>query len=185
MRKVARSELLDWMTYAERREAMRPEALRAKESRRVQVGEYLTFLFENHTTIRYQVQEMMRAERIVREADIQHELDTYNALLGARGELGCTLLVGVEDPAERDHKLRRWLALPEHVYVKLEGGERVRALVDEAQRSTERLSSVQYLKFPLQGRVPLAVGCDLAGLAAETELDPVTRAALRADLAEP
>ncbi len=183
MKKVARGELLDWMTYVERRDVLRAEALRAKDERRVQVGEHLTFLFENATTIRYQVQEMMRVERLVREADVQHELDTYNALIGGRGELGCTLLVGIEDAADRDTKLRAWLALPEMVYVKLEDGEIVRATIDEEQRTEGRLSSVQYLKFPVRGRVPVAVGCDHPAVASETQLGPSQRVALRADLA--
>jgi hypothetical protein len=149
----------------------------------VHVGENLTFLFENRDTRRYQVHVMLRAERIVREDDIRHERDTYNELLGGDGELGCTLLIEIDDAAERDVKLRSWLTLPEHVYVALDGGERVRARVDERQRS-DRLSAVQYLKFDTQGRVPRAVGCDLPELVLEAELAPETHAALAADLAE-
>src|SRR5690606_39259573 len=118
----------------------------------------------------------------VREAEIQHELDTYNELLGGAGELGCTLLVGIADPAERDVKLRAWLALPRHVYVRLDDGAKVRPVVDERPGSEGRLSSVQYLKFAVQGRVPVAVGCDLEGPAGEVALDDAQRAALAADL---
>ncbi len=183
MRRVRRDELLDYVTYAERREALRRAAMEAKDARRVHVGEHLTFLFENAETIRYQVQEMIRAERIVREADIQHELDTYNELIGERGELGCTLLVEIEDPAHRDEKLSRWLELPEHVYVELAGGKRVNARYDERQLSSRRLSSVQYLKFATGGEVPVAVGCDHPELDSRTALSPEQRAALREDLA--
>lgn len=184
MRKVERSQLVDWMTYVERRDTIRAEALSAKEARRVHVGEHLTFLFENATTIRYQVQEMMRVERLVREADIQHELDTYNALIGGQGALGCTLLVEIEDEKERDVKLREWLTLPEHVYVKLASGALVHADVDEEQRSRGRLSSVQYLKFRVGTDVPVAVGCDHPALKCETVLSTPQVAALRADLAD-
>ncbi|MDZ4772628.1 MAG: DUF3501 family protein [Planctomycetota bacterium] len=183
MKKVVRSELVDWMTYVERRDAIRAEALAAKEARRVHVGDYLTFLFENQTTIRYQIQEMMRVERLVREADIQHELDTYNALIGGTGELGCTLLVEIEDEKERDLKLREWLTLPEHVYVRLASGAKVRAGVDEEQRSRGRLSTVQYLKFEVGSNVPVAVGCDHPALTCETALSAARIAAMRADLA--
>ncbi len=62
------------------------------------MGPHLTFLFENHDTIRYQVLEMVRTERMVKDADIRHEVDTYNELLGARGELGATLLIELDDP---------------------------------------------------------------------------------------
>src|SRR5690606_24919438 len=84
-RKVERSELLDYVTYEEQRAEIRPRMLETKRPRRITVGPYLTFLFENHDTVWYQVQEMMRSERIVKEADIRHELDTYNELLGDEG----------------------------------------------------------------------------------------------------
>lgn len=182
MRKVERGELLDWMTYVEQRDAIREQALAAKAARRVHVGEYLTFLFENAATIRYQVQEMMRVERLVREADIRHELETYNALLGGDGELGCTLLVEIEDEKERDVKLRQWLELPDGVYVRLENGSRVRAAIDEEQRTRGRLSTVQYLKFPVREGVPVAIGCDHPAIGVETVLSTEQREALRADL---
>ncbi len=142
----------------------------------------LTFLFENTATIRYQVQEMLRAERITREGEIAHELETYNGLLGGPGELGVSLLIEVADPAERDRKLREWIDLPPHLYVKLEDGTQVWARFDPRQVGTDRLSSVQYLKFDVGGRVPVAVGSALPALAAETRLDAEQRAALAADL---
>jgi hypothetical protein len=183
VKNVERSELLDYQTYEERRPELREAVMQIKALRRVIVGAHLTFLFENRDTVRYQVQEMMRAERIVREADIRHELDTYNELLGGPGELGCTLLVGIEDPADRDAKLRTWLELPRRIYLKLEDGTRVPAGIDERQIGDERLSSVQYLRFALGGRVPVAVGCDLAGAGGETTLSAEQRAALAEDLA--
>src|SRR5207244_4209552 len=82
---------------------------------------------------------------------IQHELDTYNELLGGEGELGATLLIEIEDPVRRDLLLRRWTDLPRGMYVRLEDGRRIRARADERQISTDRLSSVQYLKFPTGG----------------------------------
>ena len=121
MKPVQRSELLDYVTYGEQRERIRASALGAKSIRRVLVGEYFTFLFENHETVRYQIQEMMRIERMVKEDDIQHELDTYNELLHPRGSIGCTLLVGIDDEAERDEKLRAWMGLNEHIYAELPG----------------------------------------------------------------
>jgi hypothetical protein len=182
VKRVGRDEIVDYVTYEDERDAFRERVLEVKRRRRIHVGDYCTFLFENPTTVRYQVQEMMRTERIVRERDVQHELDTYNELLGDAGELGCTLLVEIDDRAERDVKLREWLALPEHVYVRLQDGTLVRPRVDSRQRD-ERLSSVQYLKFPVGGQVPIAVGIDLPAVAAETRLDDEQRAALAADLA--
>lgn len=182
MKPVRRGEILDYETYTEQRDKLRGEVLAAKAVRRVHVGGCLTFLFENRLTVSYQIQEMMRVERIVKERDIQHELDTYNALLGGPGELGCTLLVEIDDPETRAQRLREWFALPEHLYVKLEDGALVRPRFDPAQRGTDRLSSVQYLKFAVGGRAPVAVGVDLPGLSAETTLTPEQRAALAEDL---
>jgi hypothetical protein len=183
MKPVARADLVDYQTYEEMRPAFREQAMAAKTARRVHVGPHLTFLFENTLTIRYQIQEMMRAERIVKERDILHELETYNALLGGPGELGCTLLVEIDDPLVRAVRLTEWYGLPEHLYVVLPAGDKVGATFDEAQRGDGRLSSVQYLKFAVGGQVPAAVGVDLPGLEAETPLTPEQRAALAADLA--
>jgi hypothetical protein len=184
MRTVARKDIVDYQTYEEQRPAFQEEVFAAKAPRRIHVGEYFTFLFENALTIRYQVQEMMRVERIVKESAIEHELRTYNSLLGEEGELGCSLLIEVEDPAQRDRLLREWLELPEHIYVRTGDGNRVRPRFDEGQRGTDRLSSVQYLVFPVEGRTPVAVGIDLPGMTVETELSEEQRAALAADLAQ-
>jgi len=182
MKPVERNELLDHVTYAEKRDELRPQALAAKAPRRIAVGEYLVFLFENRDTVRYQVQEMMRVEQIVKETDIQHELDTYNEILGKDGELGCTLLIGIDDEAERAEKLTAWLDLPRHLYVALGDGTRVRPVFDDRQVGETRLSSVQYLRFPVGGQTPVAIGCDLEALSIETALTDVQRAALDDDL---
>jgi hypothetical protein len=182
VRPVLRSELVDYQTYEDIRPAFRREAMAAKAARRVHVGEHLTFLFENTLTIRYQIQEMMRTERIVRERDIQHELATYNALLGGGGELGCTLLIEIDDPAQRAARLKEWYELPAHVYARTPDGAKVFATFDEEQRGDGRLSSVQYMKFPVRGQTPMAIGIDLPGLETETALGPEQRAALTTDL---
>lgn len=183
MKLVQRAEILDHVTYGEQRPEIQAVALAAKRLRRAIVADCLTFLFENNVTIRYQILEMIRTERIVRERDIQHEIDTYNELIGQDGELGVTLLVGLEDPATRDEKLRRWLDLPRHLYLRLADGTRVRARWDDRQISHERLSSVQYLKFPTGGQVPVACGVDYDGeLTGEVALTPEQQAALASDL---
>jgi len=184
MKRVERSEIVDYVTYEERRGAVRESAMKAKATRRVHVGPHLTFLFENRETIHYQVQEMMRAERMVKEADIKHEIETYNELLGGPRELGCSLLVELDDPAERAEKLTKWLALPKHLYVKRTDGTKAYARYDERQVGDTRVSSVQYLKFEVGPQAPLAVGCDHPDpeLHHETTLTADQRAALQADL---
>jgi hypothetical protein len=183
MKPVERSEIVDYATYEDERNAFRDDVMRIKAPRRVHIGDYMTLLFENHTTIRYQIQEMVRAERMVRESDIRHEIDTYNELLGKEGELGCTLLIEIEDPALRDQKLQQWLNLPEKIYLLLESGTRVPATFDERQRGSSRLSSVQYLRFDTKGAVPIAAGVDLPDLKTEIRLTDDQKQALRADLA--
>ncbi len=183
MKPVQRNELLDYVTYTEKRDDLRPAALAAKAPRRIGVGEFLVFLFENRDTVRYQVQEMMRVEQIVKETDIQHELDTYNELLGGPGELGCTLLIGIDDEAQRAEKLAAWLELPHNLYAKLPDGTLVRPVFDERQVGETRLSSVQYLRFPVGGVTPVALGADLPALTVEVALTAEQSAALAADLA--
>lgn len=182
-RKVSRADVVDYQTYTDRREAFRERVLAAKAPRRVHVGEHLTFLFENKLTILYQIQEMMRVERIVRETEIQHEIDTYNELIGERGELGCTLLVEIDSPEERAVKLREWLELPKFLYAELEDGTRVPAQYDERQIGDDRLSSVQYMRFDTGGEVPVALGSALPQLEIRTELTKAQRAALAKDVA--
>ncbi len=181
---VRRAEILDFETYGDERPRIRARAMAAKDRRRIPVGDCLTFLFENHETIRYQVLEMVRVERMVRESDIEHELRTYNELLGGAGEIGATLLIEIPDPAERDRRLRRLRGLVEHLYLRLEDGRRALATFDPRQVGEDRLSSVQYLRFDTGGETPVAVGCDHPDLAGETALTGDQRAALREDLAE-
>lgn len=182
MRKVERAEILDFVTYGERREAIRAAAMAAKAPRRVHLGAHLTFLFENAETIRYQVQEMVRVEQMVREADILHELETYNALLGGPGELGCTLLIEIDDEKARGELLRRWRHLPDHVWMTFADGSREKARFDEEQMNEEKLSSVQFLKFRVGHRTPEGLECDLPELPAVAAFSPETRAALVEDL---
>jgi hypothetical protein len=182
VRPVRREELLPLDAYERSREELRRAAMAAKAPRRVHAGP-LTFLFENTATARYQIHEMIRAERMTREADILHELATYNELLGRPGELGATLLIELPDPDERDQKLRAWIDLPGHLYVKLADGRKVRASFDPRQVGEDRLSSVQYLKFDVGGRVPVACGSDLPAHEVEAALSSEQREALRQDLA--
>ena len=182
MPKVHRSEILDFLTYGEQRDRIRAEAMAAKALRRVHLGEHLTFLFENHTTIRYQILEMVRAEQMIKESLIQHELDTYNAVLGDDGELGCTLLIEITDEAERAILLRRWRNLPGHIFMTFTDGTREAARFDAEQMSDEKLSSVQFLNFAVGNRTPLGLMTDLPELVTDTVILPEARAALLADL---
>lgn len=182
MRKVQRSDVVDFQTYNDRRDAYRSRVLVEKDKRRIHLGENLTFLFESTDTILYQVQEMTRLEQTVREKEIQHEIDTYNQLLGGPGELGCTLLIEIDDAKERTEKLRAWLELPAHLYLKLPDGSRAPAIWDPAQVGDTRLSSVQYLKFHVGSQAPIAIGASHPQLQIEAPLSEQQRQTLAADL---
>ena len=182
---VARDEILDFVTYEEQRNIVREAVMRTKDARRIHVGPHLTFLFENHETMRYQVLEMVRTERMVKDADIRHEIETYNELLGGKGELGATLLVELEDPAQRATKLAQWLALPKHLYAKRADGTKAYARYDERQVGDTRVSSVQYRKFEVGDEAPVAIGCDHSDPERhETKLTDEQRAALQRYLDE-
>jgi len=182
MRPVERSEIVDYQTYEDSRPKSRPLVIAAKASRRIMVGETFVFLFENRDTVRYQVQEMMRTEKIVREADIQHELDTYNELLHEGGKLGCALLISIDDREERQAKLQGWLGLLDGIYATLPDGDRVHPSYDPAQVGDTALSAVQYLTFDLRGTAPTAIGVDHGDVQVEAQLSEEQRAALQADL---
>jgi Protein of unknown function (DUF3501) len=182
MRRVSREEIRKPAEYAGVREEFRRSVLDQKDKRRIHVGSYLTFLFENHDTVLYQIQEMIRAENITNEPDIQHEMQTYNELLGDRGELGCTLLIEIDDAVKRTELLARWKDLPGSLYVETAGGARVAAQFDSRQIGEGRISSVHYLKFRVGDQVPSKVGCSHPEINAETLLTPGQTAALCQDL---
>lgn len=182
MKPVHRGEIVPLSVYEQMRDDVRRDVIEAKRVRRIHLGDHLTFLFENHRTVWYQVQEMLRTERITEEAGIAHEIATYNELLGGAGQLGVTLLIELDDPAVRVARLQAWRALPEHLYATREDGTRVRPWFDPRQVGDERLSSVQYLKFEVGRRAPVALGSDLPALTVETTLTEEQRRALQADL---
>lgn len=182
-RLVERNDIVDFATYEDDRAVTRPLALAAKKPRRVHLHENLTVLFENSDTLRYQIQEIMRVERIVRESDIVHEIETYNALLGRPGDLGCVLLIEIPDTEQRSRLLIAWRGLQERLYVELDDGTKVYATFDPAQVGDDRISAVHYLQFAVGGRTPVAIGTDFEGLESNVTFTPEQIAALTEDLA--
>jgi hypothetical protein len=183
MKKVKREEILSNAVYQEQRTHLRSDVLAIKERRRIHVGSYLTFLFETADTMRYQIQEMLRIEGRSEEEAIIHELKTYNELLGDGGELGCTLLIEIDDALQRDIVLRKWRDLPKYIYLQLENGEQAKAIYDERQIGEDRLSSVQYLKFNCGDHKPIGIGISHPALEVEQDLTSDQKEALAADLA--
>ena len=183
MEQVRRESIVSNSEYLASRPTLRPEILAIKADRRIHLGTYLTFLFETTETMRYQIQEMMRLEGLEDEKDIQHELTTYNELLGGPGELGSTLLIEIADPLQRDILLRNWLDLPKHLYIQLDNGSQAPAEFDPRQVGDDRLSSVQYLKFRCGHAQPTAIGLNKPGLELTVMLTERQRLALAEDLA--
>jgi hypothetical protein len=150
MKAVQRSQILPYDLYEKLRPLLRPLLIAEKDRRRLAVGPNVTLLFENVQTVWYQVQEMLRSERIESEEGIAHELDTYNELLPGPNELAATMLIEFSDPAQRDENLRKLAGLENQVALVI-GDRRQKARVDLRQVSPERVSSVQFLRFSLGG----------------------------------
>ncbi len=146
MKKVSKDDILDLEHWERVRNVLRPVFIHEKERRRLAVGSHLTFLFENTATVWYQIEEMIRSERMTDAAAIQHEIDTYNELIPARGEISATLLIEFAEAKERDAALRRLVGIEKHLWLKL-GDVKAPLKFDERQMSSERVSSVQFVRF--------------------------------------
>ena len=190
---IERSSLLSLEVYARERPSFRAKVIEHKKQRTVALGEHVTLLFEDELTIRYQVQEMLRIERIFEEEGIRHELDAYNPLVPDGGNWKATMLIGYPDADERRRMLARLKGIEGRVWVQIGGGERVYAIADEdlERENEEKTSSVHFLRFELgAGAARLRQGATLAIGVDHSEyravLDPVPediRAALAQDLA--
>jgi len=159
----------------------------------VQLGDHLTLLFEDELTIRYQVQEMLRIERIFEETGIQGELDAYNPLVPDGTNWKATMLIEYPDVDERKRMLERLKGVEREVWVQVQGCSGVHAIADEdLERETEeKTSSVHFLRFELapdmrqalRKGAAISVGVDHPEYRARIELPPEVRASLVADLA--
>jgi hypothetical protein len=161
---VTMADVLDIAQYEKQRAALRPRYLEIKARRRSAVGEHMTLLWENRDTAWYQIEEMMRIERIVDEQAIRHEIDTYNDLVPGPGELKATMLLEFPEPGERDARLRALVGLEKHLGLLIDGRHPAAATFDTRQMSTEKLSSVQFVTFRLSDAARAAL---LAGASAE------------------
>jgi hypothetical protein len=191
---IDRSEILGLADYETIRERFRGRVIAEKKLRRVNLGPSVSALFENRDTVLLQIQEMLRTERITRPAAIAHEIDTYNGQVPGDDELSLTLMIQIEDHAERDAFLQRGVGFERHVWL-VAGGERIQAHgPDRGSESSERTTAVHYLKL----RLPAALAASLRGpapaslqLALETDhpayvaravLPPATIACIADDL---
>jgi hypothetical protein len=192
LKKIAFEEILALADYERVRNRLRPLFIHEKERRRLHVGSHLTFIFENAQTAWYQVEEMIRTEKITERDAIQHEVDTYNELIPAAGELAATLLIEYAEPRERDAALARLVGVERHLWLKI-GTQKIAARFDDRQMSDEKISAVQFVRFALEGidaakfldlagKGELAVEADHPSLAARGEVSGLLAASLAEDL---
>jgi hypothetical protein len=190
MRKVERSELLPLGEYEAIRERFRARIIQEKKDRRLALGPHMSAVFENHDTALYQIQEMLRTERITREGAILHELETYNELVPGEGELSATLFVEIPEATLRDRMLVELAGL-EPCFALDVNGEKLRARNETRGTLPDRTTAVHYVRFPLSpaAQAAIAAGQATVKLVAdhpryqhETTLGPATLASLRADL---
>ena len=192
MKPITPQEILPLTTYDRLRPLLRPLFIAEKNRRRLAVGPHLTLLFENRQTIWYQIQEILRTERVFEDAAVNDEVETYNELMPRASELSATLLIEYADPAERDAALARMTGLERHLWMNLDGN-RIDARFDERQMAPDQISAVQFIAFPLGdwaarfaevaagGKVSIEV--DHPQFSAQARIEGALASALAADLA--
>lgn len=145
--------------YAKARDTLRAQVMAHKKTRSVALGDHIMLIFEDEQTMRYQVQEMLRAEKIFEEAGIQEELDAYNPLIPDGSNWKATMMIEYEDIDERRRMLALLLGIEDRVWVQVAGFECVFAIADEdLERATDqKTSAVHFLRFELTTEMSRAV----------------------------
>jgi hypothetical protein len=192
MRKITLTDIKPLAEYEAMRDAMRRHVIDIKKRRRVPVGDSVSLLFENRETVLYQIQEMVRAERITSPEAIQDEIDTYNRSIPEDAELSATMLIELTDPDTIRAEMDRLVGINEHVRLRI-GSEHVVAGVFEPGWSREdRVAAVQYVKFPLEpaqreafrsSQEPVSIELDHPNYQAVAQLDQAVRQTLASDIA--
>jgi hypothetical protein len=190
---IKRENLLSLEAYARQRGEFRARVIEHKKKRTLHLGEHVTLQFEDELTIRYQVQEMLRIERIFEDQGIQGELDAYNPLVPDGANWKATMLIEYPDEDERRRMLARLKGIERRTWVQVEGCERVYAIADEdlERENDEKTASVHFLRFELSAAMRqrlrdgagVSAGVEHPEYGASVSAAPEVRAALAADLA--
>ena len=194
MPRVTRDSLLTLEAYAKERPSFRARALARKRERTVPLGEHVTLLFEDEITVRYQIQEMLRIEKMFEEAGIQDELDVYNPLIPDGSNLKATMLIEYEDADQRHQALARLKGIEDRVWLRVGELPPAYAIADEdlERENAQKTSSVHFLRFELsppmisgfKNGADVAIGVDHPAYQAKIpSLGEPARSALQADLA--
>jgi hypothetical protein len=192
--KIERSSLLSLEAYARQRNDFRARVIAHKKNRKVELGSHVALAFEDELTIRYQIQEMLRIERVFEEDGIRGELEAYDPLVPDGRNFKATMMIEYPDPAERKRMLACLKGIEDRVWIRVEGAERVYAVADEdlERENEEKTSAVHFLRFELSESMAqalkqgasLAIGVDHPEYRAEiSAVPPNVRNALVADLA--
>ena len=190
---ITRDSLMTLEAYAKARSAMRDEVMAQKKLRRIALGEHILLIFENELLIRYQIQEILRVEKIFEEDGIQHELESYVPLVPTGSNFKVTMQIEYADEAERRRMLGLLKGVEDRVWVRVDGFDPVFAIADEdlERENEEKTSAVHFLRFELspsmvaaaKGGAALSVGVDHPEYTANTgALSEAVRASLAADL---
>src|SRR5262245_21514065 len=189
---IARDSLLSLEAYARERKAFRAKVMEHKKLRTLHIGNHVTLQFEDELLIRYQIQEMLRVERIFEEDGIQHELDAYNPLIPDGGNWKATQFIEYPDVEERKRMLELLKGVERKTWVQVDGGERVYAIADEdlERENEEKTAAVHFVRFELppafrqalRAGQRLTIGSDHPEYRMSVEPTPEQRAALVADL---
>ena len=193
MTKITRDSLMTLEAYAKARKEFRARVIEHKKVRNVHLGQHVTLQFEDELTIRYQIQEMLRIERIFEEEGIQSELEAYGPLVPDGGNWKATMMIEYPDVDERRAMLAKLKGVEDRVWVRVEGFERVFPIADEDldRENDEKTSSVHFLRFELTGPMrealragaALAMGVDHEAYRVETAIPAPVRESLARDLA--
>lgn len=189
MKPIERGEVMGLADYEVIRDRFRARVIEEKKTRRVALGPLATCVFENRDTVLMQIQEMLRTERITRESSVLHEIETYNELVPGDLELSATVMIEIDDKAQRESFLVEAAGFERHVAVEV-AGERFGAKWSPSRELEGRTSAVHYLKFPVSPAAKAAIAKKAAPVkllvdhpkyGAEVTLSPTTLASLATD----
>jgi len=193
MPKILIDSLMTLESYARERTNFRARVIEHKKHRTLQLGDSVTLIFEDELTMRYQIQEMLRAERIFEERGIQEELETYNPLIPDGRNFKATMMLEYPDPEERQRWLAKLIGIEDKAWIRVGSLERVEAIADEdlERENEQKTSAVHFLRFELTESMAhalksgegLSVGIDHPQYQASVDMPAAVRDALVKDLA--
>jgi hypothetical protein len=167
MKKIALDDILGFSAYEKVRQEYRQQIIDKKKSRRVAVGDKVSLVFENRDTVIFQIQEMLRAERITDLDKIREEIAVYNELIPNPGELSATMFLEIENQTHLRDDLLKFLGIDEVVFLKV-SGHSVRGQFEEGRSKDDKISAVQYVRFPFSAEAQKEF---VAGARAEMAID--------------